>query len=137
MGETILVADDEARIIRLMRSWLRRAGYKVTATTRSEEVLTCVRDAWVDLIILDVHWPSSYLMGCEIAGAIRRDPTMSGVPIILLSVVTADAPANPADFLGPGRVRCCIDPPVDAVHYLFKPFGREHLLPLAEELLRG
>ena len=43
MGQTILVVDDEARIVKLVRDYLERAGFDVLAAQDGEAALTLAR----------------------------------------------------------------------------------------------
>jgi PAS domain S-box-containing protein len=81
--ERILVVDDEILIIKLNTSILERLGYKVTATTSSEEALEKVRTHAedFDLIITDQTMPN--LSGIELVQEIRK--IKLDMPIILCS----------------------------------------------------
>ena len=61
----VLVADDDPEILSLLSIRLNRAGYKVVEAVDGEETLDKVRDAFPDLVILDVMMPGKN--GWEVA----------------------------------------------------------------------
>src|SRR5215510_7711216 len=54
MSQRILVVDDEAQIRQLLCVYLRKQGFRVSTTARSEETLRLLRKAPVDLVVLDI-----------------------------------------------------------------------------------
>ena len=76
----ILVVDDEPKIVQLVRDYLERAGFAVSAARDSNEALMRARQERPDLIVLDLGLPE--LDGLEVTRRLRRD---SGVPIIMLT----------------------------------------------------
>jgi DNA-binding response OmpR family regulator len=76
----ILVVDDEPKIVQLVRDYLERAGFAVSAARDGNEALMRARQERPDLIVLDLGLPE--LDGLEVTRRLRRD---SGVPIIMLT----------------------------------------------------
>ncbi len=76
----ILVVDDEPKIVQLVRDYLERAGFAVSAARDGQEALMRARSERPDLIVLDLGLPG--LDGLEVTRRLRRD---SGVPIIMLT----------------------------------------------------
>ena len=70
MGRTILVVDDEARIVKLVRDYLERAGFDVLAAHDGETALTLARLEQPDLVVLDMMLPqrSGFLVLEKIKG---------------------------------------------------------------------
>ncbi len=56
-SSTVLVVDDDAQIVRLIRSYLEQAGYKVESAADGEAALHVVRALRPDLVILDLGLP--------------------------------------------------------------------------------
>jgi DNA-binding response OmpR family regulator len=54
---TILIADDDADIRKLIASNLMRAGYEVLTASNGEEALAILQEQHIDLILLDVRMP--------------------------------------------------------------------------------
>src|SRR5688572_8505443 len=77
---TVLVVDDDDRLVSSVRRVLAYEGYRVLTATTGPEGLQLARDEAPDLIILDVMLPG--LDGLEIA---RRIQAGGGVPVLMLS----------------------------------------------------
>jgi CheY-like chemotaxis protein len=87
-AETVLVVDDDVRILALTGEMLRVAGYRVLkANVASEAVLIFERNAAeIDLLLADVQMPS--LSGPELAVRLRqRSPEL---PIVFMTGCTED-----------------------------------------------
>ena len=80
MAETILVVDDEARIVKLVRDYLERAGYHVIDARDGATALQVARRDKPDLIVLDLMLPA--VDGLDVCRRLRRE---SGIPIIMLT----------------------------------------------------
>ena len=78
--KTILVVDDEPKIVELARDYLEHAGFAVVSASDGPEALTRARGDHPDLIVLDLGLPR--IDGLDVARALRRD---SNVPIVILS----------------------------------------------------
>ncbi len=85
MTAKILVADDEANIIKLLRLYLREAGYEVVAARDGREALERFRSEAPDLVVLDLMMP--HLNGFDVCTEIRKD---SDVPVIMLTARSDD-----------------------------------------------
>jgi CheY-like chemotaxis protein len=80
---TVLVADDEFGILLVLEMVLSEAGYRVlTAGNGRQAVELAVADP-PDLILLD--WMMPVMDGPASAAAIRMDPALAGVPIVIMS----------------------------------------------------
>jgi two-component system, OmpR family, alkaline phosphatase synthesis response regulator PhoP len=80
MGKTIMVVDDEKRLVSLVESYLRQEGYGVVTASNGREALEVAHRHSPDLIILDLMMPE--MDGHEFIEAYRRDHT---TPIIVLT----------------------------------------------------
>ena len=78
--KTILVVDDEPKIVTLTRDYLERAGFAVTSAGDGKTALAAARADKPDLIVLDLGLPE--MDGLDVARALRKD---SNVPIIMLT----------------------------------------------------
>jgi two-component system KDP operon response regulator KdpE len=116
--EKILVVDDEARILRLVRSNLEPQGYKVLTAMDGESALTAAEMNDPDLIILDLMLPR--LDGFEVCKRLRE---FSTVPIIILTAKGEEVDKVKGLELG-------------ADDYLTKPFGVPELLARIKAVLR-
>jgi len=76
----ILVVDDDAKIVRLVRMYLEREGFRVVEASDGHSALAAIALEAPILVVLDVMLPG--VDGISIVRAVRRtDPT----PIIMLS----------------------------------------------------
>jgi len=114
----ILVADDDAPILRLVRTKLQTDGYHVVTATNGQEALDTFENEQPDLIVLDIMMP--VMDGIE---AMQRIRAVSQVPIILLTARTA----------GRDKVRS-LD--LGADDYVTKPFDPDELSARVAAILR-
>jgi response regulator RpfG family c-di-GMP phosphodiesterase len=82
-GRTVVLADDNPIQQKLARIRLEQIGFKVATAGNGADALYVARSAAPDLIISDVLMPE--LDGFELCRAIRDDPQLRHVPVILLS----------------------------------------------------
>jgi two-component system phosphate regulon response regulator PhoB len=121
MKPTLLVVEDEAAMVELLRYNLEKEGYDVAAAADGEEALQAIADSRPDLIILD--WMLPLVSGIEVCRQIRRKPETKDIPIIMLT-----ARAEEAD-----RVRGL---EVGADDYVTKPFSPSELIARVRAVLR-
>ena len=119
-NRTILIADDEPEILDLMRMMLEWENYTVVETTDGEQCLEQARAVKPDLILSDVRMPK--LTGLEVLEQLRADPELSGIPVIMLSVVTTLP-----------QVRTALQD--GAIAYLPKPFEMREMARLVNRVL--
>jgi DNA-binding response OmpR family regulator len=78
----ILVVDDDAKIVRLVRTYLERDGHRVVTAGDGPSALAAIEDHEPALVVLDLMLPE--LDGRAVIRAVRREPD-GDVPIIILS----------------------------------------------------
>jgi DNA-binding response OmpR family regulator len=115
---TILVVDDEPKIVRIARDYLERAGFRVLTAGDGRSVPGLLRSARPDLIVLDLALPD--IDGLDVARSLRRE---SSVPIIMLT-----ARADESDRL--------IGLELGADDYIVKPFSPKELVARVRAVLR-
>ena len=76
----ILVVDDDVKIIRLVRTYLERAGYRVVEATDGRSALAAITLEMPILVVLDVMLPE--VDGLAVLRAVRRTDR---TPVIILS----------------------------------------------------
>jgi DNA-binding response OmpR family regulator len=79
----ILVVDDDAPILMLMRSLLREFGFEAVTAATGEEAVAAARSRRPALILLDRNMPGMH--GDDVVRALREDVGLDGVPILILS----------------------------------------------------
>lgn len=80
---TILVVEDEAPLMTLLRYNLEKQGFRVEEAADGQEALLRVSEARPDLVLLD--WMLPLLSGIEVCRQLRRMPETRSVPIIMLT----------------------------------------------------
>lgn len=78
----ILVVDDEASVVEVVRLYLQREGFSVRIARDGQEALTAVRTKRPALMVLDLMLP--HIDGMEILRRLREDPQLD-VPVIMLT----------------------------------------------------
>jgi len=81
--DCILVVDDDEDIRKLVRRLLTEKGYRVIEAKKGDEALRLVKDAAVDLIILDAMLPEVH--GFDIAKQLKGSEKYGHIPIIMIS----------------------------------------------------
>jgi two-component system alkaline phosphatase synthesis response regulator PhoP len=115
---TILLIEDEAELVKVLRSYLEQAGFNVLAAYRGDTGLSSWEHKRPDLVILDLNLPG--MDGLDVARAIRR---RADTPLIMLT-----ARAEEADRL--------IGLELGADDYITKPFSPREVVARARAVLR-
>jgi DNA-binding response OmpR family regulator len=118
MSKTILVVDDETRLVSLVGNYLTQEGYRVVTANNGKEALTIANRAKPDLIILDIMMP--VMDGYEFMQEHRKE---RNTPIILLTARVADEERVIGLELG-------------ADDYITKPFRPRELVARVRAVLR-
>ncbi len=116
--KTILVVDDEPKIVQLARDYLEHAGFRVLSAHDGKAALAVARFDKPDLIVLDLGLPE--MDGLDVTRALRKN---SNVPIIMLT-----ARAEEADKL--------IGLELGADDYITKPFSPKELVARVRAVFR-
>jgi two-component system OmpR family response regulator len=116
--KTILVVDDEPKIVKLVRDYLERAGFAVRVAGDGKTALAQARAEKPDLIVLDLGLPQ--MDGLDVIRELRR---ISNVPVIMLS-----ARSEESDKL--------IGLELGADDYVTKPFSPKELVARVRVALR-
>ncbi len=117
-GKRVLLVEDDANLLDVLRYNLTREGYGVFAARDGQEALDVAREVKPDLVVLDIMLPK--LDGLEVCRILRKETT---VPILMLT-----AKADEID-----RV---VGLEVGADDYVTKPFSLRELLARVRAMLR-
>ena len=79
----ILIIEDEAAVVTLLKYNLEKTGYDVVAATDGDEGLLMVEEEQPDLLLVD--WMLPHVSGVEICRRLRRNPEHRNLPIIMLT----------------------------------------------------
>ncbi|MDP9381642.1 MAG: response regulator transcription factor, partial [Chloroflexota bacterium] len=115
---TILVVDDEPKLVAVVRDYLERDGYRVAVADDGREALERFQQVEPDLVVLDLMLPE--LDGLEVCRRLRQE---SGVPIIMLTARAEEIDETLGLELG-------------ADDYVTKPFSPRALLARVRAVLR-
>jgi two-component system alkaline phosphatase synthesis response regulator PhoP len=117
----ILVVDDDAKIVRLVRTYLERDGFSVVTAADGPGALEAIENHAPAMVVLDLMLPE--LDGRAVIRAVRRDEEAGRTPILVLSArsSTIDRIAGLED---------------GADDYLPKPFSPAELVLRVKSILR-
>jgi CheY-like chemotaxis protein len=117
---TILIADDEVYMLRLLELTFKKGGFAVVSCRDGQEALALAASAAPQLIVLDVMMP-----GLDGLGALRQlkgNPATREIPVVVLSAKGHSLTKVEAELAG-------------AVLFLAKPFSPNQLLGEAQKIL--
>ncbi len=118
MSKTILVVDDEPRILTIIENYLKQYGFRVIKAINGEEALSLAAKHSPDLIILDIMMPK--MDGYDFLQEYRKTAI---TPIIFLTAKVEDEDKILGLELG-------------ADDYIIKPFRPRELMARVKSLLR-
>jgi len=84
-NRTVLIAEDEPTILRVIKTYFEQSGYQVFTATNGEDALNIFRESTVDVVCLDVMMPK--INGFEVTKIIRAS---SDVPIIIMTALQTE-----------------------------------------------
>ena len=113
----ILVVDDDPDLSLLMALFLRKHGHEVTTAGDGRAALELIRTSTPDLVVLD--WNMPHLDGLGLAAAVRGEPGLAALPLLMVTALPDHAQALAAG--------------VDKV--MAKPFTSATLVGAVDELL--
>ena len=117
----ILVVDDIADNVEILRMRLTTLGYEVVVAEDGEQALAKVRETLPDLILLDIMMPK--IDGLEVVRRLKADKSLPFIPVILVT-----AKASPTDVVAG------LDAGGD--DYLTKPIDHGALVARVRAMLR-
>jgi DNA-binding response OmpR family regulator len=117
----LLVIDDDASLLDLLRVHLRAAGHDVRAVSDAADGIRYILAEAPELSLSDIAMP--YLDGMELLRALRSDPMTKSIPVIFLTGRADDDTLVKARQLG-------------ADDFLTKPIQVEDLLSSIDKVLK-
>jgi two-component system phosphate regulon response regulator PhoB len=118
--KTILLADDEANLRKLVRTTLEDPSCQILEAPNGSLALELARKERPDLLLLDCMMPG--LAGIEVLKSLKNDPLTADIPVIMLSAQGQAKDREQALRLG-------------ARAYLVKPFSPLELLDKVQAVL--
>ena len=120
MTHKLLVADDEPNIVISLEYLMKREGYEVLVATDGDQALEMIQRERPALVLLDVMMPGK--TGFEVCQAVRADPSLDGVRILMLTAKGRETDVSKGLALG-------------ANAYMTKPFSTRDLVQKVADLL--
>jgi len=111
----VLVVDDSITVRRVTQRMLQREGYRVALAADGLQALERLQAERPAVVLSDIEMPR--MDGFDLVRNIRNDPSLKGLPVIMITSRIAEKHRDHARELG-----------VD--HYLGKPYAEEDLLAL-------
>jgi two-component system phosphate regulon response regulator PhoB len=121
MEVTVLLVEDEADVVDLLRYHLRKAGFKVLIANSGSEGLESVRQNRPDVVVLDIMMPG--MTGLEVCRAMKADSALASIPVLMLT-----AKSDVKD-----RVKGL---ETGAEDYVTKPFSPKEIILRVQALLK-
>ncbi len=115
---TVLVVEDEFGIAELLDAVLTQEGHQVLTAMNGKQGLEVLAQERPDLVFCDYMMP--VMDGAAMLGAIAADPTLRGIPVVMMSSMREAAVAK----------HCA-----GYVAFLHKPFKLPELLDVVERVL--
>ena len=119
--EKILVVDDEEHIQELIKFNLEKSGYKVICADNGIDAIRLAKEQFPQLMLLDLMLPG--MDGLDVCKEIRKDSSMSNMPIIMIT-----AKGEEIDKI--------IGLELGADDYITKPFSVRELIARIKAILR-
>jgi len=122
MGNShILIIEDDSSVCELLFTCLSKAGYRVSIAQSGEAGLSQIEEDPPEAMVLDLNLPG--MNGLDVCRAMRRDPWMSRIPVLMLT-----GQAEEDDVVAGLEV--------GADDYMTKPFSPKLLTARVKSLLR-
>ena len=119
MGK-VLIVDDDRDICSLVAFKLQQSGHEVLVEHDGEAGLATVLSTPLDVVVLD--WMMPRLSGIEVCVALRREPNLERLPVLMLTARAQEGDIQRGFAAG-------------ADDYLVKPFSPRELATRIESLL--
>jgi len=111
-AKSILIVDDDADLVLANRLVLESAGYEVDEAPNGAVALAKMRASKPDLVIMDVMMTTP-LDGYHTIQQVAHDPDLSGIPVLMVSSITASEYAARFPTNEPLPIRDFVAKPVD------------------------
>ncbi|RLC96528.1 MAG: DNA-binding response regulator [Chloroflexi bacterium] len=118
LGAKVLVVEDDATLLQVLRYNLAREGYNVLTAAEGDQALQTALRERPDLVILDIMLPR--IDGLEVCRILRQEMT---VPILMLTAKSEE-------------IDKVVGLEIGADDYMTKPFGMKELLARVRAMLR-
>ena len=94
----ILIIEDEPLHLKALEDYLQKSGFQTIGADNGEKGLALAKKEKPFLIILDLLLPK--MSGITVLEQLRKDPTTSSTPVVVLTALGDDSYRNQATNLG-------------------------------------
>ncbi|PWG63558.1 response regulator transcription factor [Sediminicurvatus halobius] len=119
MAQHVLIVDDEPNIVLSLEFLLSRSGFSVATANDGEGALAAAREQRPDVVLLDIMLPG--MDGYELCQALREQPGLESVPILMLTARGREVDREKGLSLG-------------ADDYIVKPFSTREVVERVRRL---
>jgi len=91
----ILIVEDEISSAEMLTFVLKEEGYFVAVAANGKEALAALRENSIDLVLCDLMMP--VMDGRELCRAMKLDPSMQSIPIVIMSAAPEISVSHLAD----------------------------------------
>lgn len=121
MSKTILLVDDVQMFIEIQKEFLMGSPVRILTASNGHEALDVIKNRIIpDLVFMDLHMPK--MDGAECCKAIKSDPLLPGMPVVMVTAMGKTEDAENAFAAG------CDD-------FLTKPLDRDLFLEAARRFI--
>lgn len=114
-----VIIDDEPDTTTYLSALLADHGWRVRTANRADEGLALLADERPDVLLLDLMMPNRG--GLSVLVAVRKDPALAALPIVIVSGIQRTLTADYHAFLGRFKhyhPEAYLDKPIDPAHLL-------------------
>lgn len=122
MPKHILLVEDSVTMQKVVQIAFAREDYQIVSTTSADEALARCKEQRPDIVLADTSLPGK--SGYDLSQALRADPSMKDVPVLLLT-----GNFNPYDEARAQKAG------IDA--YIVKPFDTQSIIDKVNSLVKG
>jgi two-component system chemotaxis response regulator CheY len=125
MGYKLLIVDDSLSMRLIIKKMVEMSDFEAELFLQAgsgQEALKVLAENQVDLVLSDINMPE--MSGIELLAKIKGDPSLSAIPVIMISTEGSEERQKEARELG-------------ASGYLQKPFQPEEVGTVLEEVIGG
>ena len=119
--KTILVIEDNALNMKLVKSLLSIGHYNIIEAADAETGVTLARDKKPDLILMDIHLPG--MDGLTATRLIKEETSLKGIPVVAFTSFAMEGDEEKAMEAG-------------CAGYITKPLNTQNFLSTVEHYLR-
>jgi CheY-like chemotaxis protein len=120
-NKTILVVEDNALNMKLVKSLLTMGKYVMVEAHDAETGITLARDKKPDLILMDIQLPG--MDGLSATRIIKEDPSVKDIPVVAFTSFAMEGDEEKAMEVG-------------CAGYITKPLDTQNFLKTVEQYLR-